>query len=64
MSQFSRQQAFADNLGGTPWGMANYHPPLMRPTSGRVGTVAFYSPKDGKLIQICNAFDSAVSSTQ
>lgn len=54
----TKQEDFAKNLAGTPWGMALYHPILLREREG-VGDIGFFN-EDGKWIVVCNAFDSAV----
>jgi hypothetical protein len=54
----TKQEAFAENLAGTPMGMALYHPLLSREKEG-VGDVGFFDA-DGKWIAICNAFDAEV----
>lgn len=55
----SKQEGFAENLAGTPWGTALYHPIPFREMEG-VGDVGFWSLAEGQWITICNAFDREV----
>jgi hypothetical protein len=55
----SKQEVFAQNLGGTPLGVAVYHPIPLKGNSGRVGDVAFFNG-DGGYEWIANAFDTDV----
>jgi hypothetical protein len=58
VSPRSKQEAFAQNLTGTPLGTAIYHPILWREQDG-VGDIGFFDG-DGKWIAVCNAFDVEV----
>ena len=55
----SKQEAYAQNLGGTTLGFALYHPIPMSQTRGRVGDIGFLNP-DGTYQWLANAFDLAV----
>jgi len=55
----SKQEGYARNLNGTPFGTALYHPIPLQEKEG-VGDIGFWDG-DGKWIAVCNAFDSEVS---
>ena len=55
----SKQEGYARNLNGTPFGTALYHPIPLQEQEG-VGDIGFWDG-DGKWIAVCNAFDSEVS---
>ena len=55
----SKQEGFAENLAGTPWGTALYHPIPFREMEG-VGDIGIWDAQ-GEWIAVCNAFDREVA---